>query len=463
MLTALSPWTLRGRLALLAALAVFAAITVAGGGAFGVTSRVLAQQVDASLRESTGPPGSNGPPGPAGLGPEQICNALASGRAGLPETVDLVVIRPDGTLCQAPGREQLVVTAQDRAVAAAGVGGGLRDGVSAAGDPVRVLVRPIGQGYAVAAGRSLTEIADTLRKLRGVLLALSVVGALVALVLGLVVARAGLRPVDRLTEAAERVARTNDLALQLDVPSQRRDEVSRLGEAFNKMIAALAQARRRQSQLVADAGHELRTPLTSLRTNIELLVRSERSGRALGPGSREALLTSLSGQVEELTTLVGELVLLAHDEPAPPNVPVRWDAVVDAAVNRVRRRAAGRRIELAGNEPCQVTGDPTGLERAVVNLLDNAVKFSPDGSTVTVRQARGLLTIDDQGPGIPPADRESAFDRFWRGADARGLPGSGLGLSIVADAVTQHGGTVRLDAAPGGGTRAVVHLPSAAL
>jgi len=461
-ITALSPWTLRGRLALLAALAVFVAITLAGAAAFGVTDQVLTQQIDASLRDGSGPPGQPTQPGQAGFGgfsPQQVCEVLTSGRAALPPSISVVVIRPDGSPCSQPGSDPVAVTAGDRAIAAAGTGGGLRDGVSASGAPVRVFVRPIGQGYAVVAARNVTELADTLRRLRGVLLALSLVGALAALLLGLVVARAGLRPVDRLTEAAERVARTNDLALQLDVPARRRDEISRLGASFNAMIAALAAARRRQAQLVADAGHELRTPLTSLRTNIDLLIRSDRSGRDLPPGQREALLTSLSGQVEELTTLVGELVVLAHEEPAPPSAPVRWDAVVETAVDRVRRRAGSRTLQVPVNEPCLVTGDAQGLERAVVNLLDNAVKFSPDGSTVTVHQARGLLTVDDQGPGIPATDRESAFDRFWRGADARGLPGSGLGLAIVADAVAQHGGTVRLDAAPGGGTRAVVQLP----
>jgi two-component system sensor histidine kinase MprB len=224
------------------------------------------------------------------------------------------------------------------------------------------------------------------------------------------------------------------------------------------MVTALAQARTRQAQLIADAGHELRTPLTSLRTNVDLLIRSERSGRGLPPDQREALLTSVTAQLEEMTTLVRELVVLSHEDPGVESTTVRLDDVLDLAVQRVTRRAGGRHLVVEA-EPWELTGDPAALQRALVNVLDNAVKFSPPGSTITVHLSGGVVTVDDEGPGVPPADRDKVFDRFWRGDDARGTPGSGLGMAIVADAAATHGGTAQVSEASGGGARVIVSLP----
>jgi two-component system sensor histidine kinase MprB len=208
--------------------------------------------------------------------------------------------------------------------------------------------------------------------------------------------------------------------------------------------------------------------LTSLRTNIDLLLRSERSGRAIPPAQREALFTDVRRQLEELSELAGELTVLAHED-APdggrPLLPVRLDEVVQAAVQRVRPRAGERRIELTIEPWLLPEADRIGLERAVVNLLDNAIKFSPAASTIRVALADGTLTVDDEGPGVPAEQRREAFARFWRGEQARALPGSGLGLAIVADAVSRQHGTVALEPVPdrAAGTRAVVNLPGHAV
>ncbi|MFC4053596.1 sensor histidine kinase, partial [Actinomadura syzygii] len=164
-------------------------------------------------------------------------------------------------------------------------------------------------------------------------------------------------------------------------------------------------------------------------------------------------------QMQELTSLVGDLLELARPDETrtiPETVPLH--DVLARAVDRARLRGPDLTIN-AHTQPWYVHGDPASLERAAVNLLDNAVKFSPPGGTVDVRLTGGELTVRDHGPGIPTEDLPHVFDRFWRSPSARSLPGSGLGLSIVARVVAESGGRVALEPAPGGGTLARVHLP----
>jgi two-component system sensor histidine kinase MprB len=438
---------------MLSGIAVFVGITVAGGAAFAVASRVISDEVDASLT-STGqlPTG-------AAFNPAQICTAIKGSSISVPTSFVLELLQPDGTVCRVPGRPAVVITAADRAVLSTGVGAAVRQGSTVDGQELRVKVSPLPGGSALVAARSLEATHEVLGRLRGLLFLLSIAGAFAAIGIGLVVARAGLRPLGRLTGAVENVARTQDLDVQIEVPAgHRRDEVSRLTDAFNAMVTALARARIRQAQLIADAGHELRTPLTSLRTNLDLLVRSERTGRELPPDQREALLSSVTAQLDEMTTLVSELVVLAHEDAGVERTTLRLDAVLELAVERVTRRAGGRPI-LVDSEPWELVGDAGALERAVVNVLDNAVKFSPPGSTITARLSGGVVTVTDEGPGVVASERDKVFDRFWRGEDARGMPGSGLGMAIVADAAESHGGTARLGEAPGGGACVVLSLP----
>ena len=450
----LRPSTLRGRLAMLSGVAVFVAITFAGGATFAVASRVITDEVDASLTGSVGQLPAGG-----ALNPAQACTAIRSSSVSVPTSFVLELLQPDGSVCRVPGRSAVVITDADRTVARTGLGAGVRQGSTADGQPLRVKISPLPGGYAIVAARGLDATREVLHRLRGILFLLSIVGAFAAIGIGLVVARAGLRPLGRLTGAVETVARTQDLDVQIEVPAgHRRDEVARLSDAFNSMVAALAQERTRQAQLIADAGHELRTPLTSLRTNVDLLVRSERIGRALPPDQRGALLASVTAQLDEMTSLVRELVVLSHEDSAVERSALRLDLVLDTAVQRVRRRAGGRRI-VVQTEPWVMVGDAAALERALVNVLDNAVKFSPPASIVTASLSGGIVTITDEGPGVAAADREKVFDRFWRGDEARGTPGSGLGMAIVADAAQSHGGSALVGEAPGGGASVVLSLP----
>ena len=210
---------------------------------------------------------------------------------------------------------------------------------------------------------------------------------------------------------------------------------------------------------MADAGHELRTPLTSLRTNLDLLAQADTSTQ-LSAESRKELLDDVRGQIHEMTTLIGDLVELAREDPsaAPAVEPVELAAVVGQAVTRVRRRAPGVRF-VVRTEPWWVKGDPAALERAITNLLDNAAKWSPVNGEVTVELNRGTVMVGDQGPGIADPDLPHVFDRFYRSTESRGMPGSGLGLSIVKAVADRHGGDVRAGARPSGGAAFWFHVP----
>jgi len=280
------------------------------------------------------------------------------------------------------------------------------------------------------------------------------------------VTQAGLRPVGRLTRAAERVARTDDLR---PIPVFGSDELARLTEAFNMMLRALAESRERQTRLVADAGHELRTPLTSLRTNVELLIAAMQPGAPPLPEQEMVdLRADVIGQIEELSTLVGDLVDLTRgDAGEVVHEPVDMSEVIDRSLERVRRRRNDVEFDVEVT-PWQVFGDSAGLSRAVLNLMDNAAKWSPAGEHVDVRlrqlnSSHAELVVADHGPGIPVHERALVFERFFRSTTARAMPGSGLGLAIVRQVVLKHGGALRVeDTVAGGqppGTSIYVLLP----
>jgi two-component system sensor histidine kinase MprB len=454
--------TLRGRLTLITAVAVAVAIALASGAAWFATRATLRQQVDQTMQ--SGPQGLaagrvvDSPPGDAirGAMQERACEQQSRVPALQRFLVRTQLVRADGTTCTPAGVDPVQPTVEDIAVASGGSAQALHDATSQEGTHVRVLTRPFGEGYALMTSRSLEEVDSSLNQLALVLVVVTALGVLGAATAGLVVSRAGLAPVDHLTRAAEHIARTQDLGVPIAVRGD--DEVARLAQAFNAMTSALARSRARQQELVADASHELRTPLTSLRTNIEWLMRSEEADRPLPPDRRRRLLASVTAQMEELADLIGELTVLTRDERGQPHVPMAFDEVVLRAAERAQLRAGARRIDLR-LEPCKVWGNPSAVERAVLNLLDNAVKFSPPDSTVSVALCNGRLTITDEGAGIPEHERTLVFERFWRSPTARELPGSGLGLAIVADTVASHYGRVAVERALGGGTAMIVELP----
>lgn len=449
----------RARLSVLAAAAVGLAIALSAVASYLFVSHQLYHQVDATLHNDvstlTNRDGSV----------SARSAAAVEGRDN--DIVQLIFSTGD---VHPIGSQAIRVGNKDRAVAAAAAtanpGDGAMDGIThdmySGGRHYRVVTVPLGPtppggvGVALEVAHPLVEPDHTLAVLKLVLLVVALCGVALAVALGYLVARTTIRPVVRLTRAAEHVAATQDLEATIDETGN--DELSRLAHAFNAMLEALGASRHQQAQLVSDAGHELRTPLTSLRTNIEVLMRVH----DLPDGDRTALLSDVKAQLEELTTLIGDVVELARqDERQPEPTEVRLDEIVHRAVERAQRRAPALPFSLsltAGS----VRAQPAMLERAVLNVLDNAAKWSPPGSTIDVHLARlerWHLDIRDLGPGIAEADRPKVFDRFYRAETARSMPGSGLGLAIVRQVVTSHGGTVSIGAPPEGGTVVHIELP----
>ena len=437
--------SLRLRLIVAAATAVAVAVVLFAFGGYFITRHELRHQVDASLERRLGVRFrvANRPlPVPPGFD----AGARVPG-----QVATLQVISSDGAVVRSNGTP-LPVTASDRALAAGAKGERYREQTTD-GTHLRVATEGIGNGLAIVAAAPLDAVDATLHRLV-LLLALAALGGVaLAAALGTVVARAALAPVERLTASAERVASSRDLTSTIEVHGA--DEVARLGSAMNAMLMALDESQRAQRRLVADASHELRTPLTSLRTNLEVLARSH----AMPAEERQALLADLIAQVTELGALVSHLVDLEHTGGGgEPIGPVALDEVVDGAVARLRRRDP-RLVVTSDVEPTTVLGRAATLDRAVANLLDNAAKWSPPGGAVEVSLSGGLVQVADSGPGIDPADLPYVFDRFYRSVSARGLPGSGLGLSIVQEAAEEHGGRVWMQGRPGGGTIACFQVP----
>jgi two-component system, OmpR family, sensor histidine kinase MprB len=362
------------------------------------------------------------------------------------------VVRSNGMTLNPPGETVELPVDEDVLSVARGEADRFLADKDVAGVHVRVLTIPLAPGFAVQVARPLTEVDDTLARIRTLLILIAAGGIGLAAALGLAVSRAALAPVRQLTETSEKVTETGDLSQRIDARGQ--DELSRLASSFNTMLSALEESTRAQRQLVADASHELRTPLTSLRTNIEVLA----SGRRLPAEERKRLLTDVVEQLGEMTLLIAELIELARCEQQPGEPEdVRLDLLAADAVDRARRDRPGVTFT-TDLEESLVHGDPDMIGRAVANLLDNAAKWSPPGGKVEVDVRNGRVTVRDHGPGIAEEDLPYVFDRFYRARSARGLPGSGLGLAIVRQVAHAHGGEVTTERAEGGGTRMLLSL-----
>jgi two-component system, OmpR family, sensor histidine kinase MprB len=400
---------------------------------------------------------------------------LPASALGAAADLRIALLSSDGTALSARGEVDAPPLGEPELAVARGTTTSSLRTADVSGASFRVVAVPTAAaGLALVLAQPTEDTDHTVLRLGLVLLLVGGVGVAVAAWAGAAIARAGLRPVERLTVAAENVAATQRLDA-IEVHGS--DEIARLTAAFNAMLAALAASRDRERALVADAGHELRTPLTSLRTNLDLLAQDDRrvahSQGGLSAADRSEVLGDVRAQVAELSELVGDLVELAReDPPTPVREPVDLAEIVARAVERVARRAPDVRFDTEC-DPFVLYGDAAALERAVTNLLDNAAKWSARPGLVRTRLFRevragsagsvGVLQVRDQGPGIDPADLPHVFDRFYRSAEARALPGSGLGLAIVRQAVERHGGTVAAtpaDPASGGGTVLTVRLPA---
>lgn len=440
--------SLRSRIAILAAIAVGLAVTATSIAAYVTVRNRLYDSVDENLltRARSAAASGLGIPVLAEVPPEVL--GAADIRIGFMNQSGEFIPQDEARRPPMGAPELAVARRQaDQSVRTASIDG----------EKFRVVAVPAEPRLALVLAQPTAPTENLLDRLGLVLFVVGATGVAVAGWAGLAIARAGLRPVERLTAAAEHVAATEELE-PIEVTGE--DELARLASSFNAMLAALRAARERQQQLVADAGHELRTPLTSLRTNLDLLAQSTTMGeRGLSAADRDALIADVRAQTEELTRLVQDLVELARDDTAEAQVEeLDFADVCERAVDRVRRRAPAATFDVQ-LQPWSVRGDATALERAVTNILDNAAKWSPPDGKIVIRLDQGELRVTDDGPGIADEDLPHIFERFYRSADARQRPGSGLGLSIVKQIAQRHGGSVTAASASGGGTVVTLRLP----
>jgi two-component system, OmpR family, sensor histidine kinase MprB len=471
--------SLRARIALAAGVAVALAVVAVAFSAYEGTRSQLQGQLDQSLQSLTGsllPPaggrhggpgpfpnggGSSPPPGqlPAGGGrgffspsdPDDKDEGLGfddrNGPAfgGAPGIVTLVY--SDGGSYSPPGQSEAIpVDARAKALAAAGTGSYYTD-ETVAGDRIRVLATGIGWRGALLVALPLTDVDHALRDQMLLLLLISAGGIVLAAVLGLGVARTALSPIARFTRQTEAIAVNPERIEHERLDVHGGDELARLAQTFNRTLDALDSSVQAQRNLVADASHELRTPIATIRANLQLM----RDEQLLSPEDRDALRADVIEELDELTALVGDVVELARGtkQSGEPG-DVRVDEVVSAAVERTQRRAPQVTVS-STLEPTLVSGEADRIARAVANLLDNAVKWSPPGGTIEIELREGRLTVRDHGPGFHEDDLPFVFDRFHRARDSRSKPGSGLGLAIVRQAAEAHGGSAQAANAPDGG------------
>jgi two-component system, OmpR family, sensor histidine kinase MprB len=429
----------RTRIALVSAGAVALAVLLASGVVWLVVRDQLYRQVDSSLqsRAAAMPPQIH-------LEPQNGRLVLDVPRPILGEGGNLQAVRPNGEAFQSAVGVKLPVTPHVLAVAR-GTSPSFFMDATVGGNKARVLTLPYGSA-ALEISAPLGGVHHTLSRITLLLLLIAAGGIALAAGLGLVVSRAALGPVRRLTGVAETVTETGDLSERIDVETT--DELGRLASSFNTMLAALEVSTKAQRKLVADASHELRTPLTSMRTNIEVLARD----RTLPEDERKRILADVVDQLGEMTALIAGLIELARGDQEPPEAEdVRLDLLVADAVERARRDRPSVTFATDLRES-HVRGVRETLERAVTNLLDNAAKWSPPDGEVEVRVDDGSVVVRDHGPGIDEEHLPHVFDRFYRAPAARRMPGSGLGLAIVKQVAEAHGGTVVAERAPGGGT-----------
>jgi two-component system, OmpR family, sensor histidine kinase MprB len=462
--------SLRVRMGVAAGLAVAIAVIAVAVSAYAGTRSQLRNQVDASLRtlSAQAVAGAHGPHGPdggryggpqPGGGPQNTSNAegtcqgdeglgldrLSGPAFGGAPGIYTLFNRCGGKFVPTGQGSSIPSNSRIEALARSGNGRYITD-MTVSGTPIRVLVTGIGNAGALAVALPLKDVNHTLSSQLTLLVVIAAAGVALAALLGFLVARTALAPIERFTRRTEAIAgRPERTDQRLEVEG--RDEIARLARTFNRTLDELEMSVAAQRQLVADASHELRTPIATIRANLQLMRDEDR----LSQEDRDALRADVIEELDELTALVGDIVELARGS-APAGEPgdVALDAIVTEAVQRIGRRAP--KLEVRTRlEPTLVRGDEGRIARAVTNLLDNARKWSAVDGLVEVELHDGVLSVRDHGPGFHDEDLPFVFDRFHRARDARSKPGSGLGLAIVRETAQAHGGFVQAANAPGGG------------
>jgi len=450
--------TLRKKLALVTGLITLVTVGVLAVSAYVIASHELRSQVDDSLKSR------------AATIVREIDRALDRpdffGRQRVPLGPTLLqpefdavtqVIGADGAILASLGPAELAVSGADLELAASNVGFAGRFTNADVGDKAyRVYTLSLPAGGAIQLGKDITDIEDARAGLRTWLIVIGLIGIAVAALIGWIIARRTTRPIEQLASSADEIARTQNTSDPITIEAS--GEVGNLVTSFNTMLGALGRSLAQQKQLVQDASHELRTPLTSLRANAELLERPD-----LPADTRREIVNDIRAEVDELAALSSELSALATDQSTTETTSaVRLDEAVQELVERAQRRS-GRDVRLHVENAATVEVRPNQFDRAVSNLIDNALKFSPGPTAIDVFVRGSRVEVHDSGPGIAPEDRPFVFDRFYRAAATRAMPGSGLGLAIVKQFADIHGAQTVVGASGTGGAMVGLELaPSAA-
>ena len=441
--------SIRTRLMITTSAIVLVLVGVLSIGIYSTFSRQLVRQVDKSLddrvvmiadslrRESQRP----------NIGRQR--NPL--NEALLPTRFDTVtqVVDTTGTVVLALGEVELPVTDKTLQIANDPSGNVFRSTVTINGDKYRMLTVPLTGGGALQLAKDINDLQRAQNAVRGWQFALGPIGIMFAGLAGWWVARRTARPIQQLADAAEDIARTQNLSTKLDIHGDH--EIEQLANSFNAMLAALQYSSEQQKQLVQDASHELRTPLTSLRANAELLQRD-----SLDEATKQAVLRDIAAEIDELTELSSELTALASDQRLveEPQIVNLREACDDVAARASRR--TGRMVSVTSTNPSSALVRPSQFDRAVGNLVDNALKFCPTPDKVEINIVGSRIEVIDHGQGIADADKPLVFDRFYRATATRALPGSGLGLAIVKQFADDHNAVVAITDTPGGGATVAV-------
>jgi two-component system sensor histidine kinase MprB len=447
--------SLRRRITAAAALAVAAvAVTLGVTGYLSTRSHLIGElqqelhgRANSFLQPHTsgqgGPgrtrPGAGGPGSPGG--PSAPSGPPLGGAPGY-----FQFVHPDGSVVAGDGgTPQLPVDARTLAIARRAHGSffstarvhGIHVEVLTIGDP--------SDHYAVEVAEPLTAVDSVLH---GLLLTYGLLvgaGVLLAGLLGAVIARTALAPIERFSAQTEQVTSALDRPRRLEEGGT--EELARLAASFNQTLDALERSIQAQRHLIADASHELRTPMAALRSNIQIFLEAHR----LPEHERAGLQDAIIAELDELTQLVADVLELARGSALTEHTEaIELDAVVRDAIARAQRRAP--QLEFSAElEPTVVVNAPDRVARAVTNVIDNARKWSPPGGRIEVVLRHGVLYVRDHGPGFEEKDLEHVFDRFYRAEQSRRMPGSGLGLAIVKQAAEAHGGLAQAANAPDGG------------
>jgi two-component system sensor histidine kinase MprB len=353
------------------------------------------------------------------------------------------VVLPNGQILGRREYPQLPIESADKALSF----GGDRVNESSTiieGHTFRTMTVLANDGSLIQVAKDTQILIDARNGMRTWFPLFAALAVMVSAVIGWLFAGRVSKPIEDLALAANDIAQTQDLERRIKVSGS--DEVARLSTSFNTMLTALNKSMNRQRQLVQDASHELRTPLTSLRANSELLERA-----SVSDADRAAILADMRAEIDELTALSTELSALAIDQKAAES-PIDTDLAViaDEIATRAARRG-GAAVSVHVTDDVMVQARPHQLERAISNLVDNAIKFSGGSSEVEIHVGAKRVEVRDHGPGISDEDKPHVFDRFYRATATRSMPGSGLGLSIVSQFAEDHNASAYVLDNVGGG------------